>query len=123
MIDAPIGNESLPIRVSEVKGEIYSLFNGYTLTASIFGDSDDDSYDGCNNANEDSDDDSDENSDEEDTKLQTTDEHPFMVNVGAHVTLPLAAAKEVSIRFANTLYGYFIDGMDRVLETGHVLFA
>nr|GEW23586.1 hypothetical protein [Tanacetum cinerariifolium] len=82
MIDAPIGNESLPIRVSEVKGEIYSLFNGYTLTASIFGDSDDDNYDGCNNANEDSDDDSSENSDEEDTKLQTTDEHAFMVNVG-----------------------------------------
>ncbi|GJU02975.1 hypothetical protein Tco_1113313 [Tanacetum coccineum] len=50
--------------------------------ASIFGDSDDDNDDGCNNANEDSDDDSGKNSDEEDTKLQTTDEHPFMVNVG-----------------------------------------
>ncbi|GKA10415.1 hypothetical protein Tco_0689848, partial [Tanacetum coccineum] len=82
MIDAPIGNESLPIRVSEVEGEIDSLFNGYTLTTSIFGDYDDDNDDGCNNANEDSNDDSGENSDEEDTKLQTTDEHPFMVNVG-----------------------------------------
>ncbi|GJZ03332.1 reverse transcriptase domain-containing protein [Tanacetum coccineum] len=82
MIDAPIGNESLPIRVSEVEGEIDSLFNRYTLTTSIFGDSENDNDDGCNNANEDSNDDSGKNSVEEDTKLQTTDEHPFMVNVG-----------------------------------------
>nr|GFB41042.1 cytochrome P450 [Tanacetum cinerariifolium] len=61
MIDAPIGNESLPIRISEVEGEIDSLFNGYTLTAYIFYDSGNDNYDGCNNANEDSDDDSSEN--------------------------------------------------------------
>ncbi|GKF99008.1 hypothetical protein Tco_0297791, partial [Tanacetum coccineum] len=46
MVHAPKGSESIPFRVSEVDGEIDSLFNGYTLTSSIFGGSNDDIEDG-----------------------------------------------------------------------------
>ncbi|GJU63647.1 RNA-directed DNA polymerase, eukaryota, reverse transcriptase zinc-binding domain protein [Tanacetum coccineum] len=37
---------------------------------------------------------------------------------GANVAILLAAVEEVSSRFQNTLYGYFIEGMESVLENG-----
>ncbi|GJY16956.1 RNA-directed DNA polymerase, eukaryota, partial [Tanacetum coccineum] len=77
MVHAPIGSESIPVRISKVDGEIDSLFNGYTLTSSIFGGSNDDIEDG-----DDSGEDSDVNSKEEDGPLGATNKDTFLENVG-----------------------------------------
>ncbi|GKB10837.1 hypothetical protein Tco_0844760 [Tanacetum coccineum] len=75
MVHAPIGSESIPVRVSKVDGEIDSLFN--TLTSSIFGGSNDDIEDG-----DDFGEDFDVNSEEEDRPLGATNEDTFLENVG-----------------------------------------
>ncbi|GJR84179.1 RNA-directed DNA polymerase, eukaryota [Tanacetum coccineum] len=77
MVHTPIDSESIPVRVSEVDGEIDSLFNGYTLTSSIFGGSNDDIEDG-----DDSDEDSDVNREEEDGPLGATNEDILLEKVG-----------------------------------------
>ncbi|GJV59541.1 cytochrome P450 [Tanacetum coccineum] len=74
MVHAPIGSESIPIRVSEADGEIDY---GYTLTSSIFGGSNDDIEDA-----DDSGEDSDVNSEEKDGPLGATNEDTFLENVG-----------------------------------------
>nr|GEY35359.1 outer envelope pore protein 16-2, chloroplastic-like [Tanacetum cinerariifolium] len=85
-VHAPIGSESIPVRVSEIDGEIDSLFNGYTLTFSIFGGSNDDIEDG-----DDSSEDFDVNSEEEDGgwdgPLGATNEDTFLENENQYDSL------------------------------------
>ncbi|GKB69867.1 hypothetical protein Tco_0931279 [Tanacetum coccineum] len=62
--------------------------------------------------------------------VKISEMHNMEAVEGARVTIPMAAVEEVSLRFKNTLYGFFIgkrlafplfetkDGMEKVMEGG-----
>ncbi|PWA59349.1 cytochrome P450 [Artemisia annua] len=82
LILAPVGKELIPLRVSEVDGEIDSLFNGYMLDSSVFGEFDDENV--AVGSVEGSDEDSGEHGDEEDIPVMAPVCDPLLANVGGN---------------------------------------
>ncbi|PWA52818.1 cytochrome P450 [Artemisia annua] len=80
LVHVPFGDDLIPIRVVETDGEIDSLFNGYTLTSSLYGESNGTSNFG--GSDDESGEDSDDGGHGEEISVKNSSESAHMENVG-----------------------------------------